>query len=528
MVQDCQVAGVSPVPAADTVPAPALAYNASMDVTPTGFGPVLRAEWTKFRTVRGWVAGMIVAALATVGFGLLVSSGIECGGAPSPGHPRGTPCTDTLGPGGEAVTDRFFFVHRPLATGGSITVRVTSLAGDGARLQPWSKAGIIIKAGTRPGSAYAAMMVTGRHGVRMQSDFTRDAPGLPGPVSAASPRWLRLTRSGDAVTGYDSADGRHWVRVGVVRLAGLPVTVPAGLFAASPAPVTGATFTGSGPPAATGRFDHVALRGAWPGHAWTGTEVGAQAGRPSAGLGGFRLSGGTLTVSGTGDIAPAVPPEASVMPLAHTLVGAFAGLIAMAVVAAMFITAEYASGMIRVTLAASPRRGRVLAAKAIVVAAVTFLAGLAGAAAAVPLSERALRDRGNVIGPVGVLTEVRVVTGTAAVLAVVAVLALALGGVLRSSTGAVTIVVAVVVLPYLLSVGLPILPLAITDWMLRVTPAAAFAVQGTSPQYAQVSGTYLPFFGYYPVGPWAGFAVLCGWTALALALALLLLRRRDA
>ena len=87
---------------------------------------------------------------------------------------------------------------------------------------PWAKAGIIIKASTRPGSAYAAMMVTGGHGVRMQYDYTGDMPGLAGAVSAASPRWLRLTRSGDTITGYDSANGTHWTKVGTVTLAGLP------------------------------------------------------------------------------------------------------------------------------------------------------------------------------------------------------------------------------------------------------------------------------------------------------------------
>ena len=40
--------------------------------------------------------------------------------------------------------------------------------------------------------------------------------------------------------------------------------------------------------------------------------------------------------------------------------------------------------------------------------------------------------------------------------------------------------------------------------------------------------TYTPAFGFYPLAPWAGFAVLCGWTALALGLATYLLRRRDA
>ena len=77
-------------------------------------------------------------------------------------------------------------------------------------------------------------MVTGDHGVRMQDDYTHDRAGLPGAVSAASPRWLRLTRSGDTITGYDSADGTHWTEVGTAHLAGLPATVQVGLFATSP------------------------------------------------------------------------------------------------------------------------------------------------------------------------------------------------------------------------------------------------------------------------------------------------------
>jgi uncharacterized membrane protein len=33
---------------------------------------------------------------------------------------------------------------------------------------------------------------------------------------------------------------------------------------------------------------------------------------------------------------------------------------------------------------------------------------------------------------------------------------------------------------------------------------------------------------YYPLAPWTGFAVLCGYAVLAMGLALFLLRRRDA
>ena len=81
------------------------------------------------------------------------------------------------------------------------------------------------------------MMVTGSHGVRMQWDFTHDVAGLPGKVSAASPRWLRLTRSGDVISGYDSADGTHWTLVGTATLAGLPATV-AGAACSPPRPGT--------------------------------------------------------------------------------------------------------------------------------------------------------------------------------------------------------------------------------------------------------------------------------------------------
>ncbi|HET7246661.1 MAG TPA: hypothetical protein VFJ07_17680 [Streptosporangiaceae bacterium] len=87
-----------------------------------GFGQVLRAEWTKFRTVRGWVIGVLVAPLITVGLGYLISSGITCSQGPHP-------CSASVGPGRESVTDNFYFVRRALAGNGSITVRVTSLTG---------------------------------------------------------------------------------------------------------------------------------------------------------------------------------------------------------------------------------------------------------------------------------------------------------------------------------------------------------------------------------------------------------------
>src|SRR5258708_34293547 len=73
----------------------------------------------------------------------------------------------------------------------------------------------------------------------------------------------------------------------------------------------------------------------------------------------------------------------------------------------MFITAEYRRGLIRTTLTASPRRGRVLAAKAIVIGSGTFVAGLVAAAAAVSFGAPLGRGRGPYVFPASRATEPR-------------------------------------------------------------------------------------------------------------------------
>jgi ABC-type transport system involved in multi-copper enzyme maturation permease subunit len=529
-------------------------YRSDLPAGQDGFTQLLQAEWTKFRTVRGWVIGAVVAALVTLGLGLFAAAGgsSSCSSGNGPAR-SGLGCapTFTIGPGGEPVMDNFYFVRQPLAGNGSITVRVTSLTGllpvlnsnapvgpqqqvpMHSGLMPWAKAGLIVKDGTAQGSAYAAMMVTGSNGVRLQADYTQDTAGLPGAVSAASPRWLRLTRTGDTITGYDSADGTHWTQVGSVRLAGLPAAAEVGLFTASPVDQVFTENFGGGvngkaaSSRATAVFDHLGLQGSWQQGAWTGGYIGG--GDYAPGIGGYHQSGGRYTVTGSGDIAPIVSGPTGpgdTITISVLLVGTFAGLIAMIVVATLFITAEYRRGLIRVTLAASPRRGRVLAAKAVVIGAAGFVTGLVAAAVAVILGSHIARSRQYVF-PVSWATELRVVAGTAALIAVVAVLALGVGAIVRRSAAAVTTVIVVIVLPYILAVA-SVLPVGVADWLLRLTPAAAFAVQQAEPAYPQVTTLYSPGGGFYPLAPWAGFAVLCGFAALALAAAVVLLRGRDA
>ena len=525
-----------------------------------GFGGLVRAEWIKFRSVRGWVIGMILAALLTIFLGVFAAANASIGCQLNGGPPKsGKACLPYIphGPGGEIVTDSFYFARQPLTGNGTITAEVTSLTGKHANLSSgpvqvgngnmvpglaeWAKAGIIVKQSTHQGSAYAAMMVTDGHGVRMQYNFTGDTAGMPGAVSAAHPRWLRLTRSGDTITGYDSADGTHWTQVAVVQLTGLPSTVQVGMFATSPGyTVTQNSFGGAsnngGPAQATGVFDHVSLAGGAPGSTWTGTAIGGggpAGGGPGPGSGvsvPFTRNGGRYTLTGSGDIAPVTPGPNSPLPtvtIGQSLAGAFLGLIAIVVVAAMFFSTEYRRGLIRTTLAATPRRGAVLAAKAVVIGAVAFVTGLVAAVVSVGVGVPKEESSGQVLLTAPLLTEVRVIVGTAAMLAVAAVFAVALGAILRRSAAAITIAVVTVVMPFLLA-ALNVVPAGVGDWLLRLTPAAGLAIEQSIPRYAQVTTITSPVQGYYPLSPYAGFAVLCLWAAAALALALVMLRRRDA
>ena len=224
---------------------------------------------------------------------------------------------------------------------------------------------------------------------------------------------------------------------------------------------------------------------------------------------------------------PDGPDGVGISPTRAIETGTFFALIAMVIVGAVFITAEYRRGLIRTTLTASPRRGRVLAAKAVVLAAVTFAVGLIGTAIALPAGESKFRNGGYWVPPLSGAATVRMIVGTAAVMAVASVLALALGVIVRRGVAAVSTVIVLIVLPFLFAVIPGLLPLGAEDWLLRIFPAGAFAVQQAFPAYHQVFAQYLPGNGYYPLSWWAGLLVLCAWTVIALAAAASLLNRRD-
>ncbi|MBT2229553.1 DUF1349 domain-containing protein [Nonomuraea sp. NEAU-A123] len=487
------------------------------------FPQLLRAEWTKFRSARGWVLAMAASVLVTVSLGLLIAGGVRSTCVTGKGE---GPCpAPVVGPDGTAVRDKYYFVHQPLKGNGSITARVSDMTGQmrlpdavpGVRnikkgVVPWAKVGLLVRQSLKQGTPYAAVMLTGDHGVRMQDNFTHDVPG--GPHNG--PQWLRLTRSGDTIAGYESDDGKTWTEVSTVKLTGLPPTVEIGLFATSP----GALWEMAEAFAqATATFDQITLQGA--NGSWRRDDVGVTMesdGKTPHHPGGVVESGDKLIVTGGGDIGPATMEggvRADLM-----LIGGGVGLILVLVVAVTFFTAERRRGLIGTGLPAEPHPARRLAAKATVVGAVAFVAGLVTSGVVVPVGLAMLRAHQNPIQPITLGTELRVIVGYAALTAAAAVLALGLAALVKRGIVAIGLAIALVVVPYFLAIA------GLVPWLLMITPAAGFAITQSIPTFAHVDVNQSLFAGYYPLPPWAGLAVTCGYAALALGAAMAAQRRK--
>ena len=430
------------------------------------FRAALRAEWTKFRTVRGWMIGLVLAALMVVLFTFLQAHGKHTGYCTTPNPSScvaGHPYVPT-GPSGEAVADTYELVAKRLTGDGTITARITSLVGriwagpaneapsladTRPGLTSWAKAGLLITPSTKQGSSYAAVMATGGHGVRFQYDYTHDQAGLPGPVSRTAPRWLRLTRTGDTITGYDSIDGTNWHRVGSAESGRLPSdrvrrTVHHLADDVRRIGEPGHSVVRPHRHRPAGRRRRSGAPGPWHG-ASIGT--GPRDYYTTLGNGGYRQAGGFDRVTGSGDIAPAVASAGGDTASDSLLFGLAVALIVLIVIATMFITSEYRRGLIRTTFAATPDRGRVLAAKAVVIGGVAFAVGAVASAVAIPLGEHVMNANGNYIFPADPLAIARVIVGSGALVALTAVAVLGIGTILRRSAGAILAGVVVFVLP---------------------------------------------------------------------------------
>jgi len=127
------------------------------------------------------------------------------------------------GSGGDiwGSTDQSNYVSQPLTGDGTIVARVTAQA----NTDPWAKSGIMIKQSTTSGSSYALLAVTPGNGITFQYNYNSSVSG----GSYTLPAWLKLTRAGNTITAYSSADGTIWTQVGTATISmSDPVTV--GIF----------------------------------------------------------------------------------------------------------------------------------------------------------------------------------------------------------------------------------------------------------------------------------------------------------
>jgi ABC-2 type transport system permease protein len=195
--------------------------------------------------------------------------------------------------------------------------------------------------------------------------------------------------------------------------------------------------------------------------------------------------------------------------LAGSLGNAAPGQITAGILGALVVSGEYASGTIRATFAACPRRLTVLAAKALVVGALVFLVAFTSALCAYQAANVMLSGQDYQPGkPMPALL------GVAVSYAAVAVLGVALGTALRHSAAAVTAVTAVLLLPTLLG---PLLG-SWQRWIAGASPVAALQ------KLTQTSATPETMNG---LGAWPTLWLVCASSIVALTASAWLLHTRD-
>jgi ABC-type transport system involved in multi-copper enzyme maturation permease subunit len=199
-------------------------------------------------------------------------------------------------------------------------------------------------------------------------------------------------------------------------------------------------------------------------------------------------------------------------PSLTSLRGYFLAQLAVGVLGVLMISGEYATGMIRASLAAVPRRLPVLWAKAGLYAVVVWVLMTLSAVVAFLLGQALLSSRhiGTSLGDPGVL---RVVLGVPLYLTVVGLLGVAIGALVRNTAGGIATVFGLLLVVPVLAEALP------TSWADHVDqwlPSNAGQALLTVHHEA------------HTLQPWTGFAVFCLYALVALAGAALLLKRRDA
>ena len=198
-----------------------------------------------------------------------------------------------------------------------------------------------------------------------------------------------------------------------------------------------------------------------------------------------------------------------------SLVGVYFAQIAAVSLGALAVGSEYATGTIRPTFVAQPRRRTVLSAKVAIVVGLVLGVCVAATVIAFYAGQAILRGNGFTSEngyPAVTLADgsaLRTVAIVAVYPALVALLSLALAVIVRHTATAISVLLGLLLVPFIVGA---LLPHGLGEAIQKASPMVGLA--------AQERGA--------PIGPWAGFAVTAAWAAAALLVALWLIRRRDA
>ncbi len=212
-------------------------------------------------------------------------------------------------------------------------------------------------------------------------------------------------------------------------------------------------------------------------------------------------------VTGTADVG-----DSEFDATAQSLVGLYFGQVAAIVLGVLCVTSEYSKGGIRTTLTAVPNRVRLVLAKAIVVAAVTLVVGLAASFGSFFLGQSLLSGDGASV-TLGDQDVLRAVVGGALYFMACGLFGYALGLVLRQSAGAITGgLVLLFVAPPLITLIPGSTGETLSEYFTSNAGQSLFVVR-------QLSDT---------LGPWTGYGVFTLWWLVPLLLGTALMVRRDA
>jgi ABC-type transport system involved in multi-copper enzyme maturation permease subunit len=221
---------------------------------------------------------------------------------------------------------------------------------------------------------------------------------------------------------------------------------------------------------------------------------------------------GMGTFAAVGILVGQAPPSGpqGVDPLGGSLSGIGFTELLVGVLGVLTVTGEYASGMIRVSLTAVPRRIPVLVGKAVVAAAAVLVVTVPAALLAF-LGARTVLAREGIslsLAEPGVL---RAILGAGLYSAVLAVFGVAFGTLLRNTAGAVASL-------FGLMYVLPVVGILLPDLGTRLMPYLP----------GNAGGAILKVRPSDMLAPWTGFALFVGYAVVATVIAALVMRRRDA